>query len=263
MGARADGGSDASRGVWANGVKGGRRRGRRAGAMTSEDDRLVVRRSEYDRGPRRRSTAVEYGRGPRARGWMDARVHPSRETRARSSRALVPSLPARLAPASRMDLVDALDARGCFCLNATADDAWRNAVIPPARDDASARVTSDDDHEMILCLRFAGATRVRRCAFGTADAGAEAEAEASGADEIALFVNGAPLSFDNVGRRRPTQVIRGEGEHALDVSAFDGVTTLYAHVRSNRGKTARTTLARFAVFGDVLHGTNVNELKPC
>jgi len=157
------------------------------------------------------------------------------------------------------DLVDALDQRACACMNAHADDAWRAATLPPARDDASTSCASDDDHEMLLCLRFKCATRLRACAFGI-----EGEtADASGAEEIALFANGAPLSFDNVGRRRPAQVLVGAGEHALDVSAFDGVTTLYAHVRKNRGDTERTTLTRFAVYGDALDETNVNELKPC
>lgn len=159
-----------------------------------------------------------------------------------------------------MDLVARLDAAACSCLNASSDDAWTAAVLPPRRDDVAVSLVSDDDHEMLLCLRFACKTRPRACAVGTEGA----SAEASGAEEIALFRgDGAALSFDNVGRRRPTQVISGDGTHALDVSAFDGTTTLYAHVRSNRGKTERTTLTRFAIYGDVLDGADVNELKPC
>ena len=163
------------------------------------------------------------------------------------------------------DLIEHVDARAVECLNALAEESWRNALWPGPRDRESLTLVSDDDEELILRVEFSQNVRPRRLRIAGASA-TNAREDASAPRVVKIFVNAPSLSFENASKRRAAQIVEldGDGEVELDVTAFENVRVMTLYVESNVGGTARTEISRIDIEGE-LSGElrDVSELKPC
>ena len=185
------------------------------------------------------------------------------------SRAVVGSARAATRRASprraMLDLIEHVDQRSVECLNALAEESWRNALWPGPRDQASLTLVSDDDEELILRVEFSSNVRPRAVKIAGASA-THAREDASAPRVVKIFVNAPSLSFENVAKRRAAQVVEldGDDEVELDVTAFENVRVMTFYVESNVGGTARTEIGRIDIKGE-LSGElrDVSELKPC
>ena len=139
--------------------------------------------------------------------------------------------------------------------NATSDSVLSSIL----KGQGGYKVTSDCDAQLLFNLYFSTPVKIhhlkiRGCSLGTSPL------------NIKLFINRAPLSFDDVEAIDPTEELEIqegelEGDLILSYVKYQNVSNLTIFVEDNREGGDVTEMSQLEFFGAPLHETNMSELK--
>lgn len=160
-----------------------------------------------------------------------------------------------------IELSSILDKTGCYARNVSSDYPMTNLFIGDSR----LGCKSDTDEQLILHLEFREFVKVRSLKMTSFNRGLEPEANPT---TVKIYVNREHMGFEDCEDLAPTQEfdlteddLKEDAEAlALKYVKFQRVKGITIFVEDNAGGDT-TALGMLKIFGTVVAGTNMNELK--